>query len=157
MTVDFYSFFLADLQSTQQWGEKLGQLLPAGSILLLTGNLGAGKTSLVQGIGKGLGIKEEITSPTFNLVNEYHEGRVPLYHLDLYRLNPLEVEYLYPGQYWEGEDFPPGITAVEWPEKLLSLPNPYLEIELIPKEEGRKVILRQKGFPLNLDELRGWN
>jgi tRNA threonylcarbamoyladenosine biosynthesis protein TsaE len=155
MTVELSTFFLADRQSTQQWGQKLGYLLPAGSILFLKGNLGAGKTSLVQGIGEGLGIEEAVASPTFTIVNEYHEGRIPLYHLDLYRLNPLEVEYLYPDQYWEGEDFPLGITAVEWPEKLLSLPNHYLEIELTPKGEGREVTVRQKDFLLNLDDLLG--
>lgn len=153
MAVDLDKFFLADLQSTQQWGQKLGEILPPGSILLLKGNLGAGKTSLVQGIGKGLGIKEEIVSPTFTIVNEYHEGRIPLYHLDLYRLNPLEVEYLYPDQYWDGEDFPLGITAVEWPERLLSLPHQYLQIELEQKGEGREITLRPKDFQVNLDLL----
>ncbi len=152
MTVNSHTFFLADSQSTQEWGRKLGQMLPAGSILLLKGNLGAGKTSLVQGIGRGLGIKEEVVSPTFNIINEYHEGRIPLYHLDLYRLNSLEVEYLYPDQYWDGEDFPLGITAVEWPERLNCLPENYLQIELTQKQEGREVTLWEKDFYVSLDD-----
>lgn len=66
------------------FGQKLGETLPPGAVILLRGELGAGKTSLVQGIGLGLGIQEPIVSPTFTLVCEYFQGRVPLYHLDLY-------------------------------------------------------------------------
>ncbi|MEY2985506.1 MAG: tRNA threonylcarbamoyladenosine biosynthesis protein TsaE, partial [Cyanobacteriota bacterium] len=78
--------------ATQAWGKVLGETFLPGSVVLLQGNLGAGKTSLVQGIGLGLGIDEPIVSPTFTLINEYYDGRVPLYHLDLYRLAPEEVD-----------------------------------------------------------------
>ena len=82
--------------------------LPPDTILLLKGDLGAGKTTLVQGIGigGGLGITDAIVSPTFTLINEYPEGRLPLYHLDLYRLEPAEVRSLYLEKYWEGRNFP---------------------------------------------------
>lgn len=128
-------------QATLDWGKQLGAALPAGSILLLQGNLGAGKTSLVQGIGLGLGLNEPIVSPTFTLINEYHEGRIPLYHLDLYRLTPPEVEALYLDQYWQGDEFPLGIVAIEWPERLPHRPESYWLIELMLLANGRQLRL----------------
>ncbi|MGB5596008.1 MAG: tRNA (adenosine(37)-N6)-threonylcarbamoyltransferase complex ATPase subunit type 1 TsaE, partial [Crocosphaera sp.] len=82
---------LPNFEATKALGQQLGQNLPEGSVLLLKGDLGAGKTTLVQGIGEGLGITDPIVSPTFTLINEYNQGRLPLYHLDLYRLQPEEV------------------------------------------------------------------
>ena len=70
-------------------------------------------------------------SPTFTLVNEYLEGRLPLYHLDLYRLQPQEITPLYLAAYWEGREVIPGITAIEWASRLLQPPPHYLAIELI--------------------------
>jgi tRNA threonylcarbamoyladenosine biosynthesis protein TsaE len=124
------TIFLSDVQATQQLGQTLGILLPAGSVVLLEGDLGAGKTTLVQGIGKGLGIQDLILSPTFTLINEYEEGRLPLYHLDLYRLEPSEVKSLYLNLYWEGKEVTPGIVAIEWAKRLPYLPSNFLEIEL---------------------------
>lgn len=74
------TFFLADAEATRRLGEALGLLLTAGTVLLLEGNLGSGKTTLTQGIGAGLGIADAIVSPTFTLICEYFEGRLPLYH-----------------------------------------------------------------------------
>jgi tRNA threonylcarbamoyladenosine biosynthesis protein TsaE len=122
--------FLADAEATRSLGVTLGQSLAAGSILLLEGDLGSGKTTLVQGIGEGLGITEPIVSPTFTLINEYLEGRIPLYHSDLYRLQPAEVEALNLESYWEGIDFQLGIVAIEWAEKLPYKPQSYLSISL---------------------------
>jgi tRNA threonylcarbamoyladenosine biosynthesis protein TsaE len=122
--------FLEDAQATRSLGVTLGKTLPAGSVILLEGDLGAGKTTLVQGIGEGLGIKDAIVSPTFTLINEYPEGRIPLYHLDLYRLQPEEVTALNLESYWEGWEFPLGIVAIEWAERLQYLPENYLKISL---------------------------
>ncbi|NES71963.1 MAG: tRNA (adenosine(37)-N6)-threonylcarbamoyltransferase complex ATPase subunit type 1 TsaE [Okeania sp. SIO2D1] len=127
---------LPNTQATLDFGAKLGRYLPAGSNLLLVGDLGAGKTSLVQGIGIGLGIRESIVSPTFTLVNEYTTGRLPLYHVDLYRLQPEETEELYLDNYWEGYEFPPGITAIEWAQRLLYQPANYLLFEFTYRERG---------------------
>jgi tRNA threonylcarbamoyladenosine biosynthesis protein TsaE len=113
-------------------------MLPAHSVILLRGDLGAGKTTLTQGIGKGLGISEAIASPTFTLVNEYHRGRIPLYHLDLYRLQPDQVNSLYPETYWEGEECEPGLTVIEWSERLPYLPESYLQIDLTYTEEHQR-------------------
>ena len=140
---------LTDTEATRSLGIMLGRCLDAGSVILLEGDLGSGKTTLVQGIGIGLGITEPIVSPTFTLINEYIEGRLPLYHLDLYRLQPQEVAALYPETYWEGIDFPLGIVAIEWAIRLNDKPNNYLSIHLTHTTQGRKVELVPVG-ELNL-------
>lgn len=121
---------LKNSQATKQLGEILGQILPANITILLEGDLGAGKTTLIQGIGQGLGINETIVSPTFTLINEYKGGRLPLYHFDLYRLQGKEVATIYPEMYWEGIEVTPGITAIEWAERLTYKPLNYLKLKL---------------------------
>lgn len=141
------TIFLSSHQDTQNLGYLLGKHLPAGSNILLFGNLGAGKTTLVQGIGRGLSIVEPIVSPTFTLINEYLAGRLPLYHLDLYRLESSQVDSIYPEIYWSGIEVAPGITAIEWSERLLIKPESYLQIELFTSaSQGRQVNLQQYGI-----------
>jgi tRNA threonylcarbamoyladenosine biosynthesis protein TsaE len=130
---------LPNLQATHDLGVRLGKKLKPGTVLLLTGDLGTGKTSLVQGIGAGLGIVESLESPTFTLLNEYHDGRVPLYHLDLYRLTPPEVAELYLEGYWDGTEAPLGIMAIEWCDRLPYLPDRYLSLTLTHTETGRNL------------------
>ncbi len=130
--------FLADTEATLRLGIILGESLTPGSVILLEGDLGAGKTTLVQGIGKGLGITEPIVSPTFTLINEYTEGRIPLYHLDLYRLELQEVAALNLESYWEGVEFIPGIVAVEWAKRMPYKPDSYLSVSLIYEQEGTR-------------------
>ncbi len=127
---------LADAAATNNLGVTLGKILPAGSVILLEGDLGAGKTTFVQGLGKGLGITESIVSPTFTLINEYTQGRLDLYHLDLYRLTGNEIEALNLETYWEGMELPLGIVAIEWAEKMLYKPDRYLKINLTYETEG---------------------
>jgi len=103
-------------------GEKIGKELKPGDIVLLFGDLGAGKTTLTQGICEGLGLKkgEYIRSPTFTIVNEY-QGRCPIYHMDLFRIETLaEAQNLGLEEYFFGE----GVVAVEWAEKLFAGGNP---------------------------------
>jgi len=115
-------------EATKQVGKNLGQNLSAGSIIALTGELGSGKTTLVQGIGEGMGIKSLIKSPSFVIINEY-DGPLPLYHFDLYRLNNAEEilslgyeEYFYKKR---------GVVVIEWAKKIKDLlPEEYLEINL---------------------------
>lgn len=146
------TIYLPDSQSTQRLGYFLGKHLPQDSVILLSGNLGAGKTTLVQGIGMGLDISESIVSPTFTLINEYLDGRLPLYHLDLYRLQPSQVDAIYPEMYWEGIEVKPGITAVEWWQRLIVRPEKYLEIELLSNaDETRTAQIEQQG--INKDDL----
>lgn len=130
-----FDLFLLNSQATQRLGYLFGRFLPAGSTILLEGDLGAGKTTFVQGIGKGLGVEELIVSPTFTLINEYLDGRLPLYHLDLYRLESSQVDSLYPEIYWEGVEVVPGIVAIEWQQRLMQKPSHYIEIELSFEDE----------------------
>ncbi|MEO0457471.1 MAG: tRNA (adenosine(37)-N6)-threonylcarbamoyltransferase complex ATPase subunit type 1 TsaE [Cyanobacteria bacterium P01_A01_bin.114] len=127
---------LANAIATQHLGEQLGRCLLAGSVLLLEGNLGSGKTTLVQGLGQGLGIPDSIDSPTFTLINEYLGGRVPLYHVDLYRLSPEEADTLYLETYWQGEEVEPGILAIEWAERLRYLPDNPARVMLTYDDTG---------------------
>lgn len=139
-------------------GFQLGQSLPPGSILLLIGDLGAGKTTLIQGLGAGLGISETLDSPTFTLINEYLQGRCPLYHFDLYRLDAPEIAALQPELYWEGVEVPLGIVALEWADKLPYFPPSYLQLTLKHTEAGRLVSLESVGevdiHSLGLDQLQ---
>ncbi|GBE90329.1 tRNA (adenosine(37)-N6)-threonylcarbamoyltransferase complex ATPase subunit type 1 TsaE [Nostoc cycadae] len=130
--------FLADVQATLDLGIKLGQTLTPGSVILLEGDLGAGKTTLVQGVGQGLGITESIVSPTFTLINEYIQGRIPLYHLDLYRLEPQEVAALNLESYWEASEIEPGIVAIEWAQKIPYQPDTYLRVQLTNEDNGNR-------------------
>ncbi len=131
---------LPDSQATQALGRSLGEQLPAGSVLLLKGDLGSGKTTLVQGLGAGLGVKE-IDSPTFTLINEYTKGRLPLYHIDLYRLSKAEANDLYLETYWEGIEVELGIVAIEWAERLTHLPLQPIELALSYHIKGRRAEL----------------
>lgn len=146
---------LRDRISTEKLGYLLGQNLPPSSVILLRGELGAGKTTLAQGLGKGLGINDAIASPTFTLVNEYTQGRLPLYHLDLYRLERERVGGIYPEIYWEGLEVEPGITAIEWSERLPYKPDRYWEISLVyDAKKGRRATINLVGNDLNCDFLR---
>jgi tRNA threonylcarbamoyladenosine biosynthesis protein TsaE len=147
---DELKILLADAEATLNLGMTLGQSLDAGSVILLQGDLGAGKTTLVQGIGKGLGIVEPIVSPTFTIINEYNQGRLPLYHLDLYRLEPQEVAGLNLETYWEGFEVTPGIVAIEWAERMPYKPDSYLIVNLIDGNEGdRQAKITSCNYPLS--------
>ncbi len=101
-------------QETRTWAQDLASGSEKGSVFLLHGDLGTGKTIIAKGIAKGLGIDEEITSPTFLMLEIYESGRLPMYHFDLYRIDdPGELDELGFEEYWEGA----GISVVEWPEK----------------------------------------
>ena len=155
-----HKLLLANLQQTKNLGCLLSHNLDVGTVILLKGDLGAGKTTLVQGLGHGLGITEKITSPTFTLINEYTTGRIPLYHLDLYRLTPQQTSTVYPEIYWDGEEVEPGITAIEWSERLAFIPSNYMEINLVSDysvsdvEGGRTATIKLCGeHDLNLSFL----
>ncbi len=131
---------------TKSLGEKIGKKLQGGEVIALIGELGAGKTCLTQGLALGLGVnpREYVTSPSFTLVNEY-QGRVPLYHIDLFRLkNSEEAEALGCEEYFYGE----GVTVVEWADKAENLfpEEECLRIELTPLgEDQRRIILKPFG------------
>jgi len=114
-------------EETQKLGRRIGQLALAGDVFLLAGDLGTGKTCLTQGIAWGLGIKEYAMSPSFVIVRE-HYGRLPLYHIDLYRLDRIEETMdLGLDDYFYGR----GVCVVEWAEKALSImPAEHLLIKI---------------------------
>jgi len=114
-------------EETQRLGEQLGKLSQPGDVFLLLGSLGAGKTCLTQGIAWGLGIEGYAASPSFVLINQYR-GRLPLYHIDLYRLDTIEeVADLGLDDYLYGS----GVCVVEWAEKATAvLPHENLTIEM---------------------------
>src|SRR5438477_10381795 len=109
------TFISRSPEETRALGEAWGKSATPGLVIGLTGDLGAGKTVLVKGVARGLGIKESVHSPTFALLHEYTDGRLPLFHIDLYRLeSPSQIigagleEYFYK---------PAGVTVVEWVER----------------------------------------
>ncbi|MDE7384663.1 MAG: tRNA (adenosine(37)-N6)-threonylcarbamoyltransferase complex ATPase subunit type 1 TsaE [Anaeroplasmataceae bacterium] len=112
-------------EETIQLGKKVGNLLNSSDVILLTGDLSAGKTTLTKGIGISLGVTKIINSPTFTIVKEY-KGKCPLYHLDLYRLDGLNNDFDLE-EFIEGD----GVCVIEWPYQVEEiLPKEYLEINL---------------------------
>ncbi len=98
-------------EETLRLGQQIGRCVTAGMVIGLCGDLGAGKTCLVKGIATGLGIAaEEVVSPTFTLVTEHYRGRIPLYHIDLYRLEGVALEELGFEEYLFGR----GVAVIEW-------------------------------------------
>ena len=124
MTFESYS-----PEQTSEIGVNFAKSAKPGDIFCLTGNLGAGKTVFAGGFAKGLGIKCDITSPTFTILNEYHDGRLGLYHFDLYRLDSPDGLF---GIGYEEYFYGNGVTLVEWPERageLIPLSAVYISIE----------------------------
>ena len=130
-------------QATQTLGSKLGELVKPGDVILLLGALGAGKTCFVQGLARGLGIEENISSPSFVLLREY-KGRLPLYHIDLYRLEQLpEIADLGLDDYFYGD----GVSVIEWANRAKELlPTEHLLLEfIIVSARQRRLMLTSEG------------
>ena len=130
-------------KETQALGKRIGRLLIEGDVLLLNGTLGAGKTALAQGIGRGLGVETQVNSPTFVLMAR-HPGEVPLYHADLYRLTEVdEVEDL--DLVSQSED---GVLVIEWPERGLELMPEYsvtIQLDSSTDESTRVISITGSG------------
>ena len=144
-----YDFvFVENLKETLNLGEKLSQKLNQQSIVLLQGPIGAGKTSFVQGIANGLSISEDITSPTFALSHHYNSGKIPLIHLDLYRLENLSSakEFFYHEEEEALQN--KAILVIEWPELIEPLIENFWKVEISYAEQyGRNYEIRD---PKNL-------
>lgn len=134
-----------DPKETEALGEKLGQAAKAGQIFCLSGDLGAGKTVFTKGFARGLGITESVTSPTFAIVNEY-EGRLPLYHFDVYRISCAEeMEDTGYEEYFYGK----GVCLVEWAElvkELIPVDAVWITIErdYTKADEYRRITMEQE-------------
>ena len=136
------SIILHSEEETQNIGYKLGKLLGSGDVICLVGDLGAGKTTMTQSIAKALKVNDYITSPTFNIVNEY-EGIIPLYHFDVYRISHSEEMYEIG---FEEYIYGKGACIIEWANLIEDvLPENLLNIELKYKENEREMILKPFG------------
>jgi tRNA threonylcarbamoyladenosine biosynthesis protein TsaE len=142
-------------EHTRAVAAALADLLDDGDLLVLTGDLGAGKTCFTQGLGRGLGVTERVTSPTFTLLVE-HQGRLPLHHLDVYRLGGVEDS--------TDLDLPDllerGVTVIEWGDRLEPvLPAERLRVELLlgPGDDDRQLRIEGRGpaWAQRWDRVRG--
>ena len=131
----------ANENETMQLAEKLGNIVQPGTLITLEGDLGAGKTTFTKGLGKGLEIKRPINSPTFTIMKIYEGGRLPLYHIDAYRLEGIDQDLGFE-EYIYGE----GVCVIEWSEFIEDLlPSDRLVIHIEYIEEGRKITLVPHG------------
>ncbi|HAT55918.1 MAG TPA: tRNA (adenosine(37)-N6)-threonylcarbamoyltransferase complex ATPase subunit type 1 TsaE [Lactobacillus sp.] len=122
-----FSIMTTTDEATQNIGRQLAKLVSAGDVILLDGDLGAGKTTLTKGLAAGLGIKRYVKSPTFTIIREYKEGRLPLYHMDVYRLENGGGDELGLDEYFNGQ----GVSVVEWSQFVEGeLPEQRLTIHL---------------------------
>lgn len=123
------------------WGERFGRALHAPLVVTLAGDLGAGKTTLVQAICRGYGVTDPVTSPTYALVHEYASARGPVFHLDLYRLeDPRELENIG----WDDVMAAHALVLVEWPERADGrVPAAHVPIDLehLPGDDSRRLLL----------------
>lgn len=149
---------LRDTQATERLGIIIGEVAEPGDNLVLTGDLGAGKTTLTKGIAKGLTIEQMIKSPTYTIIREYQQGRMPLYHMDVYRIES-GADDLGLDEYFEGE----GFSVVEWGRQLGEyVPEDYLELVLhkdSENDEKRQVELTaygSQGSALKERILKAW-
>lgn len=131
---------------TQNLGEEFGRTLNPGDVVALIGDLGTGKTCLTQGIARGIGIaaNEVVSSPSYILINEYN-GKIPIYHIDLYRLeNSMEIAHLGISEYVESD----GVCIIEWAERMEEdLPDTCIKIYIKWEDENTRIIKIQHSIP----------
>lgn len=148
------TFITKNQEETIAVGEKLGKLLKSGDVVLLTGDLSAGKTTFTKGIGKAIGVKKIINSPTFTIVKEYRGDEFTLYHLDLYRLDGLNQDFDLE-EYIQSD----GICVIEWPYQVKELiPDEYIKVSLkLTGESNRSIEITFVGDRYkDLEEVLKW-
>jgi tRNA threonylcarbamoyladenosine biosynthesis protein TsaE len=149
----FYEEVVEGEEATERLGCRLASLFQGGDVIALYGELGAGKTCLVRGLAQGLGLEKGlVSSPSFSLINEY-PGPLPLFHMDCYRLGrEEEFEELGLEEYFDG----PGISIIEWAERIKDLPEERLDISIaILGESQRRIQITGSGSMV--DRLQDWN
>ncbi len=131
------TFTTKSAEETIELGRKIGKLLEQGDVIAMQGTLAAGKTTITKGIAEALGVKDTITSPTFCLISEY-EGKMPLYHMDVYRLDGGE-DFVNLGT--DDMIYGNGVSIIEWSEKIMDeLPKKTIILKLEPQEDGSRII-----------------
>ena len=131
------TFTTSSAEETIALGQKIGKLLKKGDIIAMQGTLAAGKTTITKGIAQALGITETITSPTFCLISEY-QGTMPLYHMDVYRLDGTE-DFINLGT--DDMLYGDGVSIIEWSEKIMDeLPSSTIILKITPQEDGKRLI-----------------
>ena len=131
------TFTTSSAEETIALGCKIGKLLKKGDIIAMQGTLAAGKTTITKGIAQALGITETITSPTFCLISEY-QGTMPLYHMDVYRLDGTE-DFINLGT--DDMLYGDGVSIIEWSEKIMDeLPSSTIILKITPQEDGKRLI-----------------
>lgn len=151
--VSLLEFQTRSAEETQELGEKLGRLLRPGDVVRLEGDLGVGKTTIAQGICRGLGVTQPVTSPTFTIMHHYN-GRYLVNHIDAYRIeNELELMELGLEEFLEGD----GVSLVEWAENIISImPSNYLQIQIKVSQinpQARVIRLTSEGASKAFDHL----
>ncbi len=129
-------------QETEDLGQKLGRLIPAGTVIAYRGDLGAGKTAFTRGLARGLGITDPVTSPTYTIVNEYTSGRLPLFHFDMYRLHSADDLF---DIGWEDYLDRQGVCAVEWSENVAQAMENPLTVTIQKIGEDSRIITLEGG------------
>lgn len=144
------SLMLTNRDATIALGKKIGQQLVAGDVLVLDGDLGAGKTTFTKGLAAGLEIPDIIKSPTFTIIHEYQDGRLPLYHMDAYRLENGGAEDLGLEEYFDGD----GVSVVEWAEFVEDeLPTDFLAIHFKRTGDDNTRILEFEPHGQHFDQI----
>ena len=144
------SLTLTNRDATITLGKKIGQQLVAGDVLVLDGDLGAGKTTFTKGLAAGLEIPDIIKSPTFTIIHEYQDGRLPLYHMDAYRLENGGAEDLGLEEYFDGD----GVSVVEWAEFVEDeLPTDFLAIHFKRTGDDNTRILEFEPHGQHFDQI----
>lgn len=139
-----FKFHTATSEQTIELGKAIGSLLKPGDVIAMTGTLAAGKTTITKGIAQSLGVSDTITSPTFCLISEYDGSKMPLYHMDVYRLEGSE-DFVNLGA--EDMLYGNGICIIEWSEKVASeLPKKTIFMKITPSDDGKRTI-----------EIKNWN
>jgi tRNA threonylcarbamoyladenosine biosynthesis protein TsaE len=131
------TFHTNSAEETIELGRKIGRKLTKGDVIAMQGTLAAGKTTITKGIAEALDIKDVITSPTFCLISEY-SGKMPLYHMDVYRLDGAE-DFVNLGT--DDMIYGDGVSVIEWSEKIMSeLPKKTIRLAIAPQEDGSREI-----------------
>jgi len=140
--VEEFEFSTNSSEETLEIAKRLSEKVKKSDVVTLEGDLGAGKTTFTKGLAKGLGIKRNVNSPTFTIIKEYKDGRLPLYHMDVYRLEDADEDLGF-DEYFHGD----GITVVEWAHLIEDqLPSERLDIKILyVNDSTRKIMMTPYG------------